>query len=361
MTGRLRVDRIILSLVAMSIIAITEGFAAWPPASIPGQVMSTSNVGPSVPVPALATAGRTNDPAVAAATLGDEGAPWTVEPVPAVAAFGASVAGRVLGVATVAAFDITAARIVIPAPAGTALAIVAALGGSLTVETANEPVGLSRGQAACVRLAGPLALTTGGCVAVVAIAPESRVGPIPAGFVAAGPFPSVRPEIRLLIGHVTGVALSAPPGETGIRETLGRHVADLAAAVARGVVPDGEVARRSTRTARLQAARQIVEANLGQPTLSVGRVARQIGVSDRYLQKLFQDAGTTFSAWLMERRLDTARRQLAADRDRALAIRDVAYACGFSDASHFTRAFRRRFGETPTALRGGADEAMEDA
>jgi AraC-like DNA-binding protein len=32
---------------------------------------------------------------------------------------------------------------------------------------------------------------------------------------------------------------------------------------------------------------------------------------------------------------------------------DIAWSAGFSDISHFNRVFRRRFGETPSSLRGG--------
>jgi AraC-like DNA-binding protein len=36
-----------------------------------------------------------------------------------------------------------------------------------------------------------------------------------------------------------------------------------------------------------------------------------------------------------------------------LKISDIAYACGFNEASYFNRCFRRRFGASPTQYRGG--------
>lgn len=38
----------------------------------------------------------------------------------------------------------------------------------------------------------------------------------------------------------------------------------------------------------------------------------------------------------------------------AFAIIDIVFAAGFGDASHFNRVFRRRFGETPSGVRGAA-------
>ena len=65
----------------------------------------------------------------------------------------------------------------------------------------------------------------------------------------------------------------------------------------------------------------------------------------------FADAGTTFTEFLRQQRLARAYRLLGdpAQKDRNVA--DLAYAAGFSDLSHFNRAFRRRYGVTPREIR----------
>jgi AraC family transcriptional activator of tynA and feaB len=82
--------------------------------------------------------------------------------------------------------------------------------------------------------------------------------------------------------------------------------------------------------------------------------AAEAGISVRYLQKLFTARGLSCARFILSVRLDEAARQL---NRRALIragrpLKEVAYACGFTDYPHFSRAFRRRFGRSPTAVCG---------
>lgn len=77
-------------------------------------------------------------------------------------------------------------------------------------------------------------------------------------------------------------------------------------------------------------------------------VARGLAMSSRSLQRSLQDEGTTFAALLDEVRRRLATSHLAAPEGTAA---EVAFLLGFSDASAFTRAFRRWTGQTPGAWR----------
>jgi AraC family transcriptional regulator, positive regulator of tynA and feaB len=50
-------------------------------------------------------------------------------------------------------------------------------------------------------------------------------------------------------------------------------------------------------------------------------------------------------------RLERARRLLRDKRFDGLGIAEIAWNCGFSEPSHFTRRFRERFGSPPSAYR----------
>ena len=101
------------------------------------------------------------------------------------------------------------------------------------------------------------------------------------------------------------------------------------------------------------ALRRAVDRRLREPGLAVAAIAAAIGISERYVHKLFERAGTTFASYVMDRRLDGAARDLKDPATAGRAIGDIAFDWGFSDLSHFTRRFRHRFGCTPRDWRRG--------
>lgn len=82
------------------------------------------------------------------------------------------------------------------------------------------------------------------------------------------------------------------------------------------------------------------------PTLAA--VARDLGLSERSLQRRLGEEGTTFLALL-----DAARRELACLHleNPAVSVAEVAFLLGFSEPSAFHRFFKRKTGETPDAFR----------
>jgi len=99
--------------------------------------------------------------------------------------------------------------------------------------------------------------------------------------------------------------------------------------------------------ATVLALRRAIHERLRQPGLKVAAVAGAVGISERYVHKLFERSGTTFSDYVMDRRLVGAAADL---KDPALgghAIGAIAFDWGFSDLSHFTRRFKQRFGCRP--------------
>jgi AraC-like DNA-binding protein len=74
----------------------------------------------------------------------------------------------------------------------------------------------------------------------------------------------------------------------------------------------------------------------------------------RYVQHLFDLSGTSFTDFVLEQRLRLAHRLLREPKNSSRKISDIAATAGFSDISYFNRAFRARFGATPTDIRDGA-------
>jgi acetamidase/formamidase/AraC-like DNA-binding protein len=96
---------------------------------------------------------------------------------------------------------------------------------------------------------------------------------------------------------------------------------------------------------------QVVEAHLGEPDFSRDTVARIEGISARYVQKLFENAGESFSHYLRLRRLERCRADLVNPTLSHLSITEISFKWGFSDSAHFSRSFRDEYGVAPRDFR----------
>ena len=99
--------------------------------------------------------------------------------------------------------------------------------------------------------------------------------------------------------------------------------------------------------------RGIINDGFADPDFGPCEVATEAGISLRYTQKLFTERNSTCSDFIYSVRLDHAARLLSrrASLGTSQPLSEIAYACGFSDYTHFARKFRRRFGHPPGAHR----------
>lgn len=112
-------------------------------------------------------------------------------------------------------------------------------------------------------------------------------------------------------------------------------------------------ANTSHRAAMLRRLRSTMNDQFQDAALTPTLVARDHGVSVRYLHTLFAEADTSFCTELMVVRLDRASTMLRDRRFDGLAMSEIAWRCGFKDPSHFARLFRRRFGTAPLSFQKG--------
>jgi AraC-like DNA-binding protein len=112
----------------------------------------------------------------------------------------------------------------------------------------------------------------------------------------------------------------------------------------------GAASQRCANSAcRLQSAQAYIAANLEWGSLTPARTARALGISVRQLHLLFEPTGVTFSRYVLARRLERARSQLAIQPTRKIV--DVALSSGIESLTVFYRGFREAFGMTPTHYR----------
>ena len=103
--------------------------------------------------------------------------------------------------------------------------------------------------------------------------------------------------------------------------------------------------------ARLNAIKTEILNRLNSHKLSLAGLAARQGVTPRHVQMLFESDGTTFLRFLLDQRLARAHRMLGNPLLARQTITAVAIEAGFGDLSHYNRAFRRRYGETPSDVR----------
>lgn len=140
--------------------------------------------------------------------------------------------------------------------------------------------------------------------------------------------------------------LAAKPGSANDRR-VGASALDMLAATMDAEIGQTSLSTRSER--RLDEIKDYMLANLGDTEMDVDAIARDKSITPRTLYRLFSRDATTPIQWLWDQRLDAAYKLLSEGREAR--VTEVALHCGFKDLSHFSRAFRARFGKSPSSMR----------
>jgi AraC-like DNA-binding protein len=165
--------------------------------------------------------------------------------------------------------------------------------------------------------------------------------------------PGHRGALRLLTEYTHLLFGSGAAMDARLQNLSVTHVHDLLALTIGPAADFQETARtRGLRAARLKLAKAYIIERSHQRDLSVGTVAAHLCVTPRYVQRMFETDGTTFSEFLVVQRLARAHRLLCEPRSSRTAISTIAYDAGFGDLSYFNRRFRRLYGLTPRDVRG---------
>ncbi|MGG5836198.1 helix-turn-helix domain-containing protein [Huaxiibacter chinensis] len=91
-----------------------------------------------------------------------------------------------------------------------------------------------------------------------------------------------------------------------------------------------------------------IDANLSQP-LTLDELAQQAALSEYHFARMFrQSMGRAPHQYVMQQRLEKAKALVLANE---LPLTEIALACGFSSASHFSNRFKVATGFTPSQLR----------
>jgi AraC-like DNA-binding protein len=157
---------------------------------------------------------------------------------------------------------------------------------------------------------------------------------------------------RLLFGYLGGTRKVEMNGDGPATRLYGEQIIDLVALAFGADRETREFAeQRSVSAARRAAILHDIAAHLRDPRLGAASIARRHGITPRYVHLLLEPSGQTFTQHVLQMRLERAALLLGDDDHQDRRIADIALEVGFTDLSHFNRAFRRHFGDTPSGIR----------
>ncbi|WP_183946447.1 AraC family transcriptional regulator [Sphingomonas sp. BK580] len=160
--------------------------------------------------------------------------------------------------------------------------------------------------------------------------------------------PASSSVMKLLLAYARTAWRDA--GVTGALAPIAdRHIAELVAALCLADAEDGARRARPVLAAtRLAAMREVMRREFANPCLAMRDVAASVGLSERTGHLVFAAEAKSFLQELHDIRLRHACERLRSGNSRVI---DIAYAVGFSDASHFHRLFKQRYSHSPAEWR----------
>lgn len=156
---------------------------------------------------------------------------------------------------------------------------------------------------------------------------------------------------HLMIGMISTLASDmselAPESAVAVADSVTHIlVAGLSALPAARPVPVSHLA-----ALHREQIKACVRTRLHDPELGVAGIAAQLRLSPSTLHRAWSGEPCSLAEWIRVQRLDAAQRDLCSPAHAKRSISEIAFDCGFSDAAHFSRAFRSRFGCSPSELR----------
>lgn len=158
------------------------------------------------------------------------------------------------------------------------------------------------------------------------------------------------PLVRMLSRHMRDLYELSGSMDDAQRNSLSTVTSSLIAASLNGTKEQAEGHESSLATVALLQAKRIIDDLLNKPELDAATIAQAAGVSRAALYRMFEPYDGVMT-YVRRRRLSGCLRDLT-DRDQNYrSIAEIAFHWGFSSEAHFSRAFRKQFGMSPSDAR----------
>jgi AraC family transcriptional regulator, positive regulator of tynA and feaB len=187
------------------------------------------------------------------------------------------------------------------------------------------------------------------CIRIPRQTIASRIGRLQS--VSAQNF-SERSELApMVFAYLSRLVERAPKLDSNAGPRVSQNFVELLLALVSEFAETGQPSLTEYRSLALMRVKTTVERSLGQFGVTPATIADELKLSRRYINQLLEAEGTSLSRYIWERRLERCASQLRTASLRRRSVSQIAIENGFNDLSHFSKAFRNRFGASPRAYR----------
>ncbi|MET0293186.1 MAG: helix-turn-helix domain-containing protein [Steroidobacteraceae bacterium] len=156
---------------------------------------------------------------------------------------------------------------------------------------------------------------------------------------------------NILLTCIRSALLVADDLTPQARIELGRSLDDLARlALRERLAPAQRLSRRSVMRERVKS---FVRNHLHDTNLTIDDIATTFNCTKRYLHKVFSEDQRSLNQYIWDLRLERCSQDLANAELNRRSITEIAFIWGFRSSPHFSRAFRQRYGASPSVYRRG--------
>jgi len=152
------------------------------------------------------------------------------------------------------------------------------------------------------------------------------------------------------------VAVEADSIANDLAPKVAMEIADLLALCIDTELNRKPIGQSLSSKFRVQSLKSYIKSRLDDPDLSPEMIAKDNGISVRYLHYLFKGTGKSVSEWVREKRLEKCHQKLTSAKFDGDSITDIAFSLGFNSSSHFTHLFKQKFGMPPRYIRQKAKQ-----
>jgi AraC-like DNA-binding protein len=158
---------------------------------------------------------------------------------------------------------------------------------------------------------------------------------------------------HLLVRYLDLITAELPSLDPAAAAAAGDAALELLRSAIEPGIPTSKAAKRQAMRTEI---RRYVRSHLQDPLLDPSSIAGAHAMSVRVLHTLFEDSGESVAGLIRRERLARCWDDL--ERPTAGAVTEIAFRWGFKDSAHFSRAFKREFGISPSEVRRNALQAQ---